>query len=128
MNIAYNKEESMIKDLIDRVLEGHDPVEVLIESIGEASSWIKTEYTSIKQAVKASVMAGPQKRNWRIEKQTANYALAWSAWGPGKEFRMREPGGYTSYVTYTKHRVVGPGGSPSVWVRNLNAGDQPEGA
>lgn len=115
-------DESRVDDLIDEVLAGRDPNAVLLD---EATPWTPTTSKDIKTAIKMSVQARATKRDWTIVKQTVDYALAVSAWGPKKEFKLLEPGGHPSTVTYSRHRIAGAG-APIVWTRTLDAHEKGE--
>jgi hypothetical protein len=117
LNLAYNKEESAIA----MVLAGHTTCEAL--DLVEASSWVPTDYKSIDQAIKMSVQARAVKHNWKIVKQSRDYALAVSLWGPKREFKLVQPSG--SNVTYTGHTVVG-GAKAVVMTRSLDAHERGE--
>jgi hypothetical protein len=94
------------------------------EDVDEATAWVPTKYTTIKDALKQTMKG---LKDFRITKQSVDYALATSLFGPMKEFMVVQSPldiAQGTAVNWTKHRIVGTKG-PLVYIRTLKADEKP---
>jgi hypothetical protein len=87
----------------------------------EASGWAATKFNTIDAAIKAMKSA---LKNFKLVKQSRNYARFQSTFGPQKEFLLQGEVTPGATVYYTKHQVVGKS-TQVVYTRSLAAGESP---